>query len=357
MNYQQILTSVRKNRKRIAVGVTVVALILLAVTIFNLARQGYLGGSKPPSTNTTPTNTSTTLRHPLTGAVVTTAVSRPMIYAVMVENSADAWPQSGVDQSFLTFEVPAEGGIPRFLTLFSADQSTVEKIGPVRSARPYFVDLASAYSPLYTHVGGSPDALNLLKTAPVNNFDQFFNGNQFWRSTDRVAPHNVYTSTTLLAEGLSKDYPSAVPSQYGLWNFKDDAPLATRPDDVKNVEINFGAGIYRVDWVYTKETDTYKREEGSHADTVQTGAQLTGNNIVVMETDMQVLDSDGRLQVRTTGSGKAIFAQDGTVTPVTWKRDKVTDVLRFYKDDGSEMSFNAGHTWIEVVASLSQAAY
>jgi len=338
-------------------GVTGVALILLAVIVINLARQGYLGGSKSETTTTISSPTPSTLRHPLTGAVVASAVARPMVYAVMVENSADAWPQSGVDQSFLTYEIPVEGGIPRFLTLFSADQPVVSKIGPIRSARPYFVDLASAYAPLYTHVGGSPDALTLLQTAPVNNFDQFFNGDYFWRSTDRVAPHNVYTSTTMLAQGLSKDYPAATPSAYGLWNFKDDPSVDVRPDGVKAVIINFGASIYQVTWLYDKPTNTYLREEGSRAATVQGGKQLTANNVVVMETDMQVLDDKGRLSVRTTGSGKAVLAQDGTVTPVTWKRDKVTDVMRFFKADGSEVSFNAGHTWIEVVADLSQASY
>jgi len=103
------------------------------------------------------------IRHPLTGQIIDAQLDNlPQVFGVMVENSADAWPLSGLDQAFLVIEAPVEGSIPRFIAFFSDDQE-VEKIGPVRSARPYYIDWNDGLQAMYTHVGGSPEALELIK--------------------------------------------------------------------------------------------------------------------------------------------------------------------------------------------------
>ncbi|MEK7105216.1 MAG: DUF3048 domain-containing protein [Patescibacteria group bacterium] len=341
------------DKRRVSVGVTVVALTLIAISIFNLQRNGYLSdttGEPKPADD----QLNLSYRHPLTGTLSENPVDRPQVYAVMVENSSDAWPQAGVEQAFLVIEAPAEGGIPRFEAFYGADQD-VEKIGPVRSARPYFIDLASIFRPLYAHVGGSSAAIAQIGSEEdILDFDEYYNQYQFWRAADRLAPHNVFTSTELLAKGLKLRYPSETVFEYDLWEFKDDVDLVDRPGAVADMVINFGASVYRVTWKYDREANTYKRFEGTTVQAMEDGTELTAHNIAIIETNMQVLDFIGRLSVRTTGEGNGLFLQDGKAIEVTWKREATTDLMRFYDKDGKEVKMNAGQTWIEIVGSLNQ---
>ena len=109
-------------------------------------------------------------------------------YAVMIDNHPDARPSSGLAAANLVFEVPVEGGMTRYMAVFDAT-TTVDQIGPVRSARPYFVELADALGAVYAHVGGSPDGLNLITSLPkFRDLNEFWNGKYFWRSAKRDAP-------------------------------------------------------------------------------------------------------------------------------------------------------------------------
>ena len=333
--------------RKVSVGAAIVALTLIAVSVWNLTRQGYLGDGSEAATKAA--DVTMTFRHPLSGVFIDRQVDLPAVYAVMVENSSDAWPQSGVDQAFQIIEAPTEGGIPRFLAFFGGDQ-VVASIGPVRSARPYFIDWASGYGALYAHIGGSPAAIRQLNIAEtVLDFDEYYNQYQFWRSPDRYAPHNVFTSTELLGRGLAKEYPDRSNWSYSTYHFKDDALLETRPEDVEDVVVEFGVNLYRVTWKYDRLTNSYQRFENTRAQTMADGAPLMANNIIVVTMEMTVLDEIGRLAIETTGEGKAILFQDGTVKDVSWKKPTVADLMRFYDAEGKEILFNAGQTWIEVV--------
>ena len=117
------------------------------------------------------------IRHPLTGESLETEIENlPQVFGVMIENAADAWPLVGVNEAFLVIEAPVEAGIPRFIAFFSEDQE-VDKIGPVRSARPYYLDWNDELDAVYAHVGGSPEALDLIKYE-LDTIDL----NQFWQS-------------------------------------------------------------------------------------------------------------------------------------------------------------------------------
>ncbi len=354
MNVEDWKTWEKKHRKQIAASVIILALALVFISVFNLKHNGYIGTASPVDQLPIEEIIPSFFRHPLTGALTDREIDRPAVYTVMVENSSDAWPQAGVDQAFFVIEAPAEGGIPRFETFFGADQN-VEKIGPVRSARPYFIDFASAYGALYAHVGGSNAALAQLSTTnDVLNFDEYYNQYQFWRAADRLAPHNVFTSTELLAKGLNMRYPDEPVAAYDLWEFKDDVKLDDRPGAVSDTAIDFGASVYRVTWKYNRDENTYHRFENTEVHKMENGIELVAHTIAIIETDMHVLDAVGRLSVRTTGEGNGLFLQDGLLKEITWKREAITNLPRFYDHDGNELKMNAGQTWIEVVQSLQQ---
>ena len=299
-----------------------------------------------------------TVRDVLTGLQASEAATTlPRVYAVMIDNAVDAWPPSGIDKAFLVIEAPVEAGIPRLEAFFSAD-ATVEKIGPVRSARPYFVDWANEFDALYVHVGGSNDALAKILSTGAFDLNEFWNGDFFWRAKDRFAPHNTYTSTELLAAAVEKAVAKdrAPEVLYGVWKFKGGAVKADQPviaSEAKQsqVSVRFNSDLYVATWTHDPATNTYLRSQGGYKTVTADGVRITANNVAVIVTDVSVLDAVGRRKVRTTGEGKAWLLQDGATIDATWKKPSASERLAFYDKDGNEIAMNAGNTWIEVAES------
>ncbi|TAK03935.1 DUF3048 domain-containing protein [Patescibacteria group bacterium] len=286
-------------------------------------------------------------RHPLTGERrLEPMEDYPLAYAVMVDHSVDAWPQSGVNKAFLVIEAPVEAGIPRLEAFFAAG-TDVGKIGPVRSARPYFVDWAQELDALYAHVGGSDAALELIGRTGVFDLNEFGNGAAYWRSADRFAPHNAYTSSERLAAAAKKaeDLGKAPTLLYGTWAFKDIEP---EPEGA-GATVDFGATSYKADWTYDPKTGTYARRQGGLPYQMQDGSPVAAANVAIVITQMKVVDAVGRREVKTVGEGSAMVLQDGKAVKGTWKKPSATERIRFFDENGAEMEMNAGLTWIEVV--------
>lgn len=289
-------------------------------------------------------------RHPLTGTLIDAPLSElPQVFGVMIENSIDAWPLTGIEEAFLVIEAPVEGGIPRFLAFYSSDQD-VAKIGPVRSARPYYVDWNDELDALYAHVGGSPEALDKIAAVQTPDLNEFYQGEYYWRGAPpRYAPHNVYTSTDNLTEALD-EFSELVPN-YDAWLFADGAPSGLD----RSLSIAMG-GAYDVTWHYDVVSNRYLREQAGDTYPVEGDGVVTVDNIVVLATDIEVIDSVGRRSIRTIGEGDALVVQNGNAILVKWQKDERTSRLRFSRmDTGDEIVFNAGATWIEVVDALSRA--
>lgn len=293
-------------------------------------------------------------RHPLTGEALDAPLGElPQVFGVMVENASDAWPLAGIDEAFLVIEAPVEGNIPRFIAFFSEEQE-VGKIGPVRSARPYYLDWNDELDAVYAHVGGSPEALDLIKYYGTVDLNEFFQGEYFYRSSYRYAPHNAYTTSEDLVRALDElqlDAPA-----YTSWTFKD-APVPLENTSEISFAIDWSTGTtYDVRWEYGLLTGTYQRRQGGahgFTDLAESGESIA-DNVVVMEADIEVVDGVGRRHIATVGEGRAYVAQDGALIVATWKKPSRTDRLRFYDEAGAEIAMNAGTTWIEVVPSLGQ---
>lgn len=354
-----LVESRKKDNLLIVIAVFAAIAVMLAVTAaFMLKPAKYQNVNKPDAV----VPSDTTLRHPLTGAVLESALpSLPPVYGVMIENSADAWPLSGLEDAFLVIEAPVEGNIPRFITFFNgeldesliADANAVAKIGPVRSARPYYLDWSAEFNGLYAHVGGSPEALEIIGQRDMFDLNEFFQGEYFWRDVPRrQAPHNTYTSTDRLYEA-SLELNTPTP-EYDSWLFKSDAPIGVSP---LSLTINWGEGsLYDVEWLYDPASNDYSRLQDGTAFKSQDGDQIIANNVVVMASDITVVDGEGRRHIRTLGEGDALVVQDGKIILGKWKKPSIEERLRFYDASGKEIRMNAGKTWIEVVPSIDKAA-
>ena len=291
-------------------------------------------------------------RHPLNGERLSSTYNKlPRVFGVMIENSADAWPLAGLDQAFLVIEAPVEGTIPRFIAFYS-EESSVEKIGPVRSARAYYLDWNDALNAVYVHVGGSPEALGLIRDLyDTIDLNQFWQDEYFYRQNGtRVAPHNVYTSSELL---ISAFYELELSEpEYDVWKFQDGKAVQN-PHEGVSVDFTQGS-TYDVIWEYQTDSNDYLRYQGKGVMEQEDGAPVVANNVVVMATDMRVVDGEGRLKMVTIGEGDTLIIQNGESFLGRWKQADRYSRLTFYTTDWFEISLNAGITWVEVVSSLSQ---
>lgn len=296
---------------------------------------------------------------------------------IMIENHEEARPQSGLSSADVLYEAVAEGGITRFLVIYYCNGA--ENVGPVRSARTYFLDFISEYgtSPLYVHVGGAnqdgpADALSQIEDygwAGKNDMNQFSIGfPTFWRDYDRLGhpvstEHTMYSTTEKLLQFAATKRKLAVADEDGvLWtkgfipySFKEDAPVEKRPASQKiHLEFWEESPGYAIDWIYEPVANVYKRNNGDkpHTD-LNNKKQLTAKNIVVLKI-IETHANDGyennqHLLYRTEGAGKAHIFMDGKETVGTWRKDSRIAKTLLFDNTGLPIKFDKGTIWFEIL--------
>lgn len=274
-----------------------------------------------------------------------TKINLPL-FAVQIENMVDARPLSGVSGASLVYETLAEAGITRLLAIYTADND-VSEIGPVRSARPYFLDWAEEFGALYAHSGGSPEALRTVLQYDILDLNEFANGRFFWRSKSRYMPHNLYTSVELLNDAFTAKEGEV--KNFTPWQFKDEIGFDARPTEEGRAKIYFSTKTYEVGWQYDRETNDYLRYQAGVIQQDRGGAEVRAKNIIVQFTGVIVLDDVGRKKIDTIGEGEAIIFQDGIRIDGTWQKEARGERTKFFDAASAEIKFNPGVTWVEVV--------
>jgi hypothetical protein len=280
-------------------------------------------------------------------------------YVVMIDNHPAAYPQTGLDHAAIVFEALAEFGITRFMAVYTPGITPdAPTIGPVRSARPYFVEWASGFRGLFAHAGGSPEALRMAATSDVIvDLDALGRGTGaiFWRSRSRAAPHNLFTNGEAL--GSVAAARGAVELSDGEIGFliKPDQPLEGRGPGPE-VRYFFLSRQDTAGWVYNQEANAYYRmRRGKAAIDAATGAQLRAKNVVIIEVREQEIagDAKGRIEQQVIGEGVGRLLQDGMIAEITWRKESAAAPLRFFLADGAEAWMNAGPTWIVALPSIN----
>jgi hypothetical protein len=241
----------------------------------------------------------------------------------------------------------------------------VDTIGPVRSARPYYVHWANGLDSLYAHVGGSPASLsNIRQTEGFRDLDEFANARYFWRSANRSAPHNVFTRTEFLMNAMEdKEYEAGGFRSWSYENGQGDDSTDNADDetdqndqeieevveevDVPRINIPY-SGVYEAHWEYDVVTKLYTRYQNGVIQKDADGEVVKARNVVVIRSYATVLDRIGRLNLRTTGRGKAYVFHDGKKYDGEWKRTG-GEHIRFEAIDGRDIPFARGSTWISVL--------
>jgi hypothetical protein len=271
-------------------------------------------------------------------------VDLPLV-AIMIDNHPDARPQSGIDKANLVYEAEVEGYYTRLMAVFTTSD-VVDKIGPVRSARPYFVDWAEELKAVYGHCGGSPEALVDIEQRGLIDFDQFYNGKYFWRGDDKSAPHNIYTSSDYLKKFLIKENVSA--ADYTAWKFKDDSP-ADNSSSSQPILIDYKAADFKVSWKYNRGDNDYVRYFKGAPELTADKKEIRAKNLIIQIVPATVVDNDLRLKMNDVGYGRATICLDGICRSGSWAKADYNSRTIFSYDNGIEAEFNAGSTWVEVM--------
>ncbi len=307
---------------------------------------------------------------------------RPL--GVMIENHEESRPQSGLSFADVVYEAVAEGGITRFLAVFYCQEPG--QLGPVRSARTYFIDFLSEYgdNPLYAHVGGAnqpgpADAIGQLSNygwTAYNDLNQFSIGFPvFWRDYERLGrtvatEHTMYSSAVKLWDYGAKKRELTNKDEDGVewdedftqYSFKDEAGTSDR-GKAQSIHVEFWDSMpnYFVDWKYDPVENVYKRNNGKnggqpHLDK-NTNKQLISKNIVALflreSNANDGYENNAHLLYKTKGSGKANIYMDGKEIKGTWEKDSRTDRTIVSDEDGKEVEFNRGAIWFEILPSDS----
>jgi hypothetical protein len=295
----------------------------------------------------------TTVASNLTGLQVDPAINAKPVTGVMIENSMDARPQSGLSDAGVVFEAIAEGGITRFMALFQ--DTNPADVGPIRSARPYYVQWAMGFDAGYAHVGGSPEALANIKAWGARDLDQFYNGGSYHRISSRAAPHNVYTAIDALQQlEASKGYSTS--TYTGLVRTKKANPSKTPA--AKSINMSISGPLYNAHYDYNPATNTYNRSEGGAPHMDANGNRQISPTVVVAIVVPYTLESDGyHSQYQAIGSGQAFIFQDGNVTTGTWSKTDNKTQLTFTDAAGKPIGLNPGQTWITAVSDATKVSY
>ncbi|MBR5430123.1 MAG: DUF3048 domain-containing protein [Firmicutes bacterium] len=322
--------------------VRIAAALMVAAGLLICALGGFLLGSRLPRGGETAPEA---LYHPLTGAELTAPVSGRLLCAV-VDNSPEARPQSGLEQASLVYEMPAEAGIPRLLLCYYG--SGADQVGPVRSARPYLVNLVRGWDGLLVCCGSSPEAATLLRSGVVDHVDGDEQSDYFWRDSSRDAPHDLYTSTDLMTEAAAQagyDGEQSLPA-FTFRSPDEEAP----PGAVCNwIELDFTGAL--TNYFYDSSRRAYCRwiNDERCTDGV-TGEQICAANVIIQFVDGEVLDDEGRLALTLTGSGEALLFSEGRLQRGRWESTSLTRPAEFTDTLGNAWALLPGQTWIELVS-------
>lgn len=263
--------------------------------------------------------------------------------AVMVENYPGVREYTvGLDKAKIVYEALVEGGYTRYLAVF--DPTNVSKIGPIRSARPYFIHWAEEFGGAYLHIGGSDEAQAYLRnSSKVINIDENEGENVIWRDENYLAPHDAFTSTKRIYDKV-KNYQWKKQIQESFFKFKLKEYPSKTP--IQEILIDFSIPIYHVSWKYNVTENTYERYI---AGLKQEG--IAAKNIIIQILPNSLIEDDekGRLDMSVLGSGKAIYFIDGERIEGVWKKADFGEKTLFVDLENKEIRLNKGQTWVEIV--------
>lgn len=347
----------KKKRERMTVLSMMAVLLILVLTAFACTKKKSVAEVSVKSENTKPeTVKETTTQDPhagmersmLTGQWVAKENIGLRPVAVMFSNIEDAMPQSSISYADIVFESLVEGGITRLCCVFD-NQTSLSKIGPVRSCRTYYLLFAKEFEAVYVHFGASEYAAGYLANPEFHSLEGMVYCD-FYRTTDRVAPHNAYTSWKGIMDSVAyRGYDAAYPAGYtGVFQFNTDDDKDIVPSEGESCKTFYPGYWYNNPWfTYDEATGKYLRFQFNAPQIdAETQTQLAFENILVKYVTPQYYEN-GTPNYKIDGTNTGLFITKGKAVPVTWTKQSETEgATKYYYADGTEVVLNQGKTYI-----------
>jgi hypothetical protein len=291
--------------------------------------------------------------YPLTGveAEETELNQRPI--AVMINNHPSARPQSGLHKADVVYEVLSEGSITRFLAIFQSEVPDI--IGPVRSAREYYVDLSKGFDAIYISHGWSPSAKEKLEAGEADYLNGlFYDGTLFWRVDHRKAPHNSYISSENIEKGAESNHYEITAEVEPFEFLSEEEVVNLKGEPANKFVIKYdNSQTWHATYEYNQTKQSYSRFSNNEQTVdLESEEPIQLSNVFVVEMEHNSIDDYGRRGINLTSGGKALLFQNGLMQEVEWEnRDgKILPVK-----DGELIKFVPGRTWINVVPDIEKA--
>lgn len=350
----QMKQAKKSSKKQIAILLSMLGLVVVGAGGFfayneflankeNVAPNIVAGetGKKEPKAELKPA--------PITGRDVAPEIASRPVTAVMIENSTVARPQAGLLDADMIVEAVAEGGITRFVALFQEGQPA--HIGPIRSARPYYVEIAKTFDAAYVHAGGSDDALGLITSLGVKDMSAFENNGTYERVDYRDAPHDLYSSMQKLDE--RRTALGFTTSTFTPWKHKNDTAQTA---SAGNIDFSISGPQFNASYLYEPTSNSYLRLTAGQIHTDEkSGKQLNPKVVIALITSK---GQDGQYSTyRLTGNGSMVVFQDGIVSTGTWSKESASTNFVFKDKNGLEFVFNKGQKWFTLLDSEGDVTY
>lgn len=307
--------------------------------------QEEIGLAEVPKENKVDASEELKYIYPLTG-IATNDETDQRAVAAMVNNHPKARPQSGISQADIVYELLAEGDVTRFLAIYQSEKP--DRIGPIRSARDYYIRLAEGLDSIYVCHGYSPEAKEMLKEGFVDSLNGLaYDGTLFERDKSRKAPHNSYITYENIMEGAGENGFEVTGAPDSLPFLTEEEARSIAGEEVAQATVKYGSSSFDATYEYDLDEGKYIRSvDGEQTIDAETDREVLLDNVIVMEAPHAVIDQEGRRSIDLTGNGEAYLLQKGKLVEIQWKN--IDNVLRFEKD-GEPVKFVPGKTWVNIV--------
>ena len=300
------------------------------------------------------------LRNPLTGEAdfSETAVGmRPV--TVMINNIGMALPQRGLAAADVIYEAVVEGGITRMMAVY-ADIDQIPYVGPVRSARHYYVAFSEGLNAIYTHFGGSPVAYNYISQYGVDDVDGQYCTSAFYQDTWRAQTYGREHSFFIDGETIRAQAENKGIDLTGecapLFDFSYDEVIVPEEGAADDVYVPI-SGSYNAEFIYDDATGLYskKRNGADHID-ADTEEVITFTNVLILYTTVSALGDGTERRNLDLSSGSGWYISAGAREAISWEKGDVENQFSFTGSDGEPLTVNVGKTYI-CITDKGNSAY
>ena len=270
--------------------------------------------------------------------------------AIMIDNHSDAWPQAGLNKAYMVYEIVVEGGETRLMALFKGQD--LDKIGPVRSARHYFIDYAMENDAIYVHFGQSPQAQSDIKKYSINDINGIAeDGTTFWRVKDKRTPHNAVTSTEKLLQSAKNKKFRTTSKEKSVLNYSAEEVNLENGISANEITIPH-SNLQTVKYKYNEDSKTYVRyARGKEQTDWETKDAVETKNIIITFCDNYTLsdaENKGRQGLKNIGTFDGYYITNGKAIKIKCTKN-ARDEKTVYKDlQGNEIKVNDGNTFVNI---------